>query len=183
MKFSELDILDIGNTIQISGLVISGPTADYVLPLPGESIQAPCAVEMTTKDWEEFFHQSDVQNVTQCIGETKLVVRKSQRIVDAKISWEVFKRDGYRCRYCGNDGPLSVDHIITWETGGPTRVENLLASCKKCNRTRGNMPYEQWIMSDYYQRIASAHAHDSNVELSKQLPHLETLRVKVMRSR
>ena len=81
----------------------------------------------------------------------KVVVRKSARQVDQATSWRVFKRAGYRCEYCGKDDvPLTVDHVITWESGGPTTDENLKSSCRKCNKTRGNLPYEEWLRSKHY---------------------------------
>ncbi|WP_212636678.1 HNH endonuclease, partial [Salmonella enterica] len=56
-----------------------------------------------------------------------IILRKNQRILDQKIAWEVYRRDKYKCRYCGIDNvPLTVDHIITWESGGATHADNLM---------------------------------------------------------
>jgi len=65
--------------------------------------------------------------------------------------WEVFRRDNYTCRYCGNDKvPMTVDHVVLWEEGGPSIVDNLICSCKKCNNARSNMQYEDWLVSPEY---------------------------------
>jgi 5-methylcytosine-specific restriction endonuclease McrA len=46
----------------------------------------------------------------------KVIVRKSQREVELQTNWNVFRRDNYNCRYCGNDHtPLTVDHVVLWE--------------------------------------------------------------------
>jgi 5-methylcytosine-specific restriction endonuclease McrA len=82
-------------------------------------------------------------------------VRKSQRQIDSKVQWDCFRRDKYKCVYCNRDDvPLTIDHIMTWENGGPTTVENLVTACKKCNKTRGNTPYGDWLESDYYKQVS-----------------------------
>jgi len=84
-------------------------------------------------------------------------MRKSARQVEEGSRWKVFQRDGYRCRYCGKTGvPLTVDHLICWEALGPTIEANLATSCKKCNRVRGETPYDQWLKSQYYRDVSRA---------------------------
>jgi hypothetical protein len=54
-----------------------------------------------------------------------------------KIRFEVFKRDGFRCAYCGKTPPdalLEVDHIIPKAEGGPDDINNLITACFDCNR-------------------------------------------------
>jgi 5-methylcytosine-specific restriction endonuclease McrA len=87
---------------------------------------------------------------------TKAILRKSQRLIEQRVSWAVFKRDGYRCRYCGAEGvPLTVDHLVLWEDGGPSVEENLVSACRPCNKTRGNMSYGDWLHSRYYRQKSS----------------------------
>ena len=60
--------------------------------------------------------------------------------ISKKIRFEVFKRDGYKCAYCGNSTPncvLEIDHIIPVSKGGKNIIENLLTSCFDCNRGKG----------------------------------------------
>jgi hypothetical protein len=57
-----------------------------------------------------------------------------------KDRFEVFKRDGFRCQYCGRKTPdvvLEVDHIIPRADGGSDEFENLLTACWDCNRGKG----------------------------------------------
>lgn len=54
-----------------------------------------------------------------------------------KIRFEVFKRDGFKCVYCGNTPPnvlLEVDHVIPVSKGGTNQIDNLVCSCYDCNR-------------------------------------------------
>lgn len=54
--------------------------------------------------------------------------------------FEVFKRDSFRCQYCGRSAPdviLEVDHIIPVAEGGKNDLMNLITSCRDCNRGKG----------------------------------------------
>lgn len=56
------------------------------------------------------------------------------------IRFEVFKRDGFTCTYCGRHPPLvilEVDHIIPRAAGGDDEMENLTTSCWDCNHGKG----------------------------------------------
>lgn len=63
-----------------------------------------------------------------------------RKAVSKKIRFEVFKRDSFRCQYCGRSAPdviLEVDHIIPVAEGGKNDVMNLITSCRDCNRGKG----------------------------------------------
>jgi hypothetical protein len=163
MKLNDLPLLDIGNNIQLTGAIYSGNGQHYACIFPDEhglNIHSIRGLEMDHADWEKFLLQTDhleteMKLLDPATGKiVKAIVRKSQRQVDQNISWKVFRRDDYACRYCGrNDVPLTVDHLVLWEEGGPTTEANLVSACKKCNRTRGNTPYEEWLKSDYYSKV------------------------------
>jgi len=51
--------------------------------------------------------------------------------------FNVFKRDSFRCQYCGQCPPavvLEVDHITPVSKGGGNTLHNLLTACFDCNR-------------------------------------------------
>ncbi|MEN8661457.1 MAG: HNH endonuclease [Lentimonas sp.] len=58
----------------------------------------------------------------------------------------LFKRDHYRCQYCGNnyeDSHLNMDHVIPKDRGGRTSWENIVTSCIKCNTHKANrLPHQ-----------------------------------------
>jgi len=172
-KLSEIDILDIGNTIQLAGAVyMDGSSRLLLVPFPDEVSDVEKVFNKTTldveilamdsADWEKFLRQTDLleTEVLQKASDGKLakvILRKSQRQIDQGVSWQVWKRDGYACRYCGKDDvPLTVDHIITWETGGPTVEQNLLSACRKDNKARGNLSYEDWLKHPHYLKVSKA---------------------------
>ena len=159
IKLDEMDIYDIGNNIQISGIIYSGKGNHYLAFLPGEIDDSSFRIlDMELEDWKKFIRQSDLVETKIITNSSdpklaKTILRKSARQIDVRISWKVYKRDDYTCRYCGLTGiPLTVDHLVLWEEGGPTIEENLLTSCKKCNKLRGNMPYDEWLNSEIYER-------------------------------
>lgn len=60
--------------------------------------------------------------------------------ISKTLRFEVFKRDGFKCQYCGRSAPeviLEVDHILPVAEGGTNDIINLITSCKDCNRGKG----------------------------------------------
>lgn len=60
--------------------------------------------------------------------------------IGKKLRFEVFKRDSFRCQYCGRSAPdviLEVDHIVPVAEGGKNDILNLITSCRDCNRGKG----------------------------------------------
>ena len=54
--------------------------------------------------------------------------------------FNIFKRDGFTCQYCGAQPPdvvLEVDHILPVCEGGDNDPMNLVTSCEDCNRGKG----------------------------------------------
>lgn len=57
-----------------------------------------------------------------------------------KRRFEVFKRDGFTCQYCGETPPnviLHIDHIISVKDGGSNDEDNLITACQACNLGKG----------------------------------------------
>ena len=54
-----------------------------------------------------------------------------------RLRFQVFERDGFRCRYCGrhvDEGiVLNVDHVLPVSKGGEWNLENLVTACRECN--------------------------------------------------
>jgi len=61
--------------------------------------------------------------------------------ISKKMRFDVFKRDGFACQYCGRTPPsvkLEVDHIVPVSKGGSDDPLNLVTSCFDCNRGKTN---------------------------------------------
>lgn len=61
----------------------------------------------------------------------------------------VLQRDNRTCQYCGTRrGPMEVDHVVPESRGGGYRIDNLVASCRKCNQRKRNSGLEEFLYDD-----------------------------------
>jgi len=68
---------------------------------------------------------------------------KANAAIGKKDRFEIFKRDGFSCAYCGRTPPavtLQVDHIHPKSKGGSNAPENLITACVDCNQGKTNLP-------------------------------------------
>lgn len=59
-----------------------------------------------------------------------------RKSLSKKIRFEVFKRDSFKCQYCGQSAPdviLEVDHIDPISKDGSDEMVNYITACKACN--------------------------------------------------
>jgi hypothetical protein len=66
-----------------------------------------------------------------------------RKAMSKTLRFEVFKRDGFQCQYCGANPPqvvLQVDHIHPVSKGGSDEIGNLITSCQPCNLGKGVRP-------------------------------------------
>jgi hypothetical protein len=62
--------------------------------------------------------------------------------ISKKLRFEVFKRDGFACQYCGKHPPdvtLEIDHVQPKSKEGKDDINNLLTACFDCNRGKSNI--------------------------------------------
>lgn len=99
--------------------------------------------------------------------------------------FEIFKRDGFTCQYCGQRPPdvvLEVDHIDPRSKGGSDDELNLITACFDCNRGKSAKkltdihprPDANFKYLEAQQEIAEAR------EYLKAQSELESLQVKIM---
>jgi 5-methylcytosine-specific restriction endonuclease McrA len=50
----------------------------------------------------------------------------------------IFKRDQYKCQYCGQTQDLTLDHLIPRSRGGKSIWTNLVTACLSCNAKKGD---------------------------------------------
>lgn len=64
----------------------------------------------------------------------------ARKAISKTLRFEVFKRDCFKCQYCGAEAPkavLHVDHIHPVAKGGTNDILNLITSCSDCNSGKG----------------------------------------------
>lgn len=71
--------------------------------------------------------------------------------ISRRIRFEILRRDGHTCRYCGAqapDVPLTVDHVIPRALGGSDDTTNLVTACRDCNYGKGSTSPDEHIVAD-----------------------------------
>jgi 5-methylcytosine-specific restriction endonuclease McrA len=71
---------------------------------------------------------------------------------------KVFKRDHFKCQYCGLDGLhrfenwliLTVDHVHPHARGGARSMQNLVTACQPCNLLKGHRTYASFEEAKKY---------------------------------
>lgn len=72
-----------------------------------------------------------------------------KRKLRRNVPWcrkNLWKRDGYRCQYCGKKprpDEITVDHVVPRKQGGISCFENCVLACLQCNLKKGNKTPEQ----------------------------------------
>lgn len=68
-----------------------------------------------------------------------------------RLRFEILKRDGYACRYCGATAPdvvLQVDHVLPTTLGGGDEPNNLVTACADCNSGKASTHPDSAVVED-----------------------------------
>jgi len=71
--------------------------------------------------------------------------------IGKRLRFEVLKRDGFKCKYCGANAAgtmLHVDHVIPVADGGSGDPENLVAARVACNAGKSSVRLDESRLSD-----------------------------------
>lgn len=74
--------------------------------------------------------------------------------VSKRLRFEILRRDGFRCRYCGltaASAELRVDHVIPEALGGTDDPSNLVTACEPCNTGKSSIAPDSPILADVQQ--------------------------------
>lgn len=92
--------------------------------------------------------------------------------VSKRLRFEILKRDGFRCKYCGRTAvsiALEVDHVVPVSEEGTDDPENLITACFECNRGKGPVPLdESQIQEASPLEAAKEHAEQIRAYLAAQ---------------
>lgn len=71
--------------------------------------------------------------------------------VSKRLRYEILRRDGHACRYCGAGAPeakLTVDHVRPVALGGTDDPSNLVAACGDCNSGKSSATPDATLIDD-----------------------------------
>ena len=104
--------------------------------------------------------ESELDGVVMRLSEAGLIDRSTlkpikfyvqrDRLRPAANIWReirsaIFKRDDYRCTYCGErGGKLECDHVMPVSRGGGHDESNLVTACFSCNRSKRDKLPSEW---------------------------------------
>lgn len=72
----------------------------------------------------------------------------TRKSIGKSLRFEVFKRDSFKCQYCGAEAPavvLHVDHIKAVANGGTNDLTNLITSCMPCNLGKSDVALDDHV--------------------------------------
>ena len=94
-------------------------------------------VEVIEKYRETVHSPSVVIPLPSVVKLDKFIKVKENNIVLSRKN--ILKRDRHQCQYCGRRSlPMTLDHVVPKERGGPESWDNLVCCCHACNRSKGN---------------------------------------------
>ena len=64
-------------------------------------------------------------------------IRRSTRLA-------IYHRDGFACRYCGDESALTLDHVVPVSAGGSNQPRNLATACVRCNSSKQDITTRKW---------------------------------------
>jgi hypothetical protein len=81
--------------------------------------------------------------------------------ISKRLRFEIFKRDGFTCVYCGappTGGVMHLDHVVPVVEGGDSTAENLVTACSSCNLGKSSVPLERKVLAPFDPTSAEEHA-------------------------
>lgn len=96
----------------------------------------------------------------------------ARKPLSKKIRFEVFKRDNFKCQYCGRSAPdvvLHVDHIKPVAEGGTGDISNLVTACIDCNLGKGaNLLDDKSVIEKQRKQLEELNERREQLEMMMQ---------------
>jgi len=107
-------------------------------------------------------------------GALKLVgqAKPKRKAISKKTRFEVFKRDSFKCQYCGKCAPevvLNVDHIHPVSQGGEDDMMNYITACFDCNSGKSDrLLSDDSVVAKQRQQIEELNERREQLEMMLQ---------------
>jgi hypothetical protein len=144
---------DLGNRLQLSGFLLAGEGASVLVLSPnmGDFESYDDILRPSVAEWWDIIRATDDPCVFELdsTGGIKAVHRKMRYTISGAVQQKIWARDDFICQYCFRkmgEVQLTVDHFEPIELGGADDPTNYLSACRKCNKSKGSMPSDQWCL-------------------------------------
>ena len=67
--------------------------------------------------------------------------------IDDKRRNQIYKRDNFKCQYCGSSKKIGLDHVDNKRNNSNS---NLLTCCHSCNSSKKARPWDLWAAQKGY---------------------------------
>ncbi|MFL9904657.1 HNH endonuclease [Paraburkholderia fungorum] len=98
--------------------------------------------------------------------------KPKRKAISKKTRFEVFKRDSFKCQYCGQCAPdviLNVDHIHPVSKGGDDDLLNYITSCFDCNSGKSDhLLSDDSVVAKQRQQLAELNERREQLEMMLQ---------------
>jgi hypothetical protein len=88
--------------------------------------------------------------------------------VSKKKRGEIYYKYGGHCAYCGEKlepfGRWQIDHLIPKKLGGEDDIDNLVAACSACNRSKHSKSLESWREYIREKIVGTAYLFGCNID-------------------
>jgi 5-methylcytosine-specific restriction endonuclease McrA len=98
-------------------------------------------------------YDEEIRGVSMSIQKPSVVRLKTYARQERRVRFSrenVFRRDKYKCMYCGCTGTaktLTMDHVVPRSKGGTHTWDNVVTACERCNSLKGDRTPEEAKMS------------------------------------
>ena len=82
----------------------------------------------------------------------RFIMDRYKKLRNGEINWSGSTREYIKelerkneCIYCGSHEPLSIDHLIPKNRGGPDIGDNAVLACKTCNSSKSDKGLYEWF--------------------------------------
>lgn len=91
----------------------------------------------------------------QAIATASAHRRRADGAIETDTLVEILARAQGRCEWCNEEAKVELDHAIPVSRGGTNDTDNLVASCRSCNASKGNSLPSEWVPRYWRDRIAA----------------------------
>ena len=101
-------------------------------------MKLPQAPERTTPS---FAFSAIERALRQCLATRRFGRDEIHQVLD------FFGKDRPECVFCGSRDVKRWDHLVAVKEGGETVLGNMVPACARCDDSKRNLPFEEWMKS------------------------------------